>query len=95
MTLNELLDAITHLFDAFLADDIKGGDLVRRFDSIMADELPEELPIDLRQALDKMQYDFAFFVSDSDVRQEESSYYGPGVLRHKIRIFRDQIANVR
>lgn len=83
MMRQQFLGSIEAALDAFLAGASTGKRLVQRIDTLMTDELPDELPEALMVVLNRFQDELGLYVEDEHLRKEHPAYFGPGELNRK------------
>ncbi len=81
----EFIAALRALLLQFLEGELSGKEMVSSYDGLMADDLPDCLDGYTYRLLDEFHTEFALFVPNEEVRNEEPAYYyGPAELRLKV-----------
>ena len=95
MTPEAFLSSVKAAIDAYVTGTIVGQDLVRRIDTLMADELPDGLSDSLLEMLNGFQDDLALYVEDRKQRKEHPAYFGPDELMGKTMAMKERLHAVR
>ena len=83
---------ILTLVNEYLSGKISGVGLVRKIDDIVGDDIIVTFPDDLRELIDDLQDELAFFVRDEKTRDEApNSYFGEDRLRTIVLTFREDV----
>ena len=74
------------LLEQLLNGEVGGEEFVVRYNDLMADEIPEDLPQEIYAPLDEYSTEFNLYVENPVWRRERpDDYYGPEILLSKAR----------
>jgi len=84
--------AIHLLLEQLLNGEVTGEGFVQRYNDLMADEIPEDLPQEIYAPLDEYHTEFNLYVENPAWRREHpDDYYGPEILLSKARLLLGQV----
>lgn len=89
----ELINNILLLFKDFLDEKISGKEMVKKYDDLVADQVPYHAQDDKLKMLSEYQDELAFYVENPEWRKQHDCYYGPEILRENVETFLKKLQN--